>query len=463
MIPFDNVVTAQLQHFSFGDQRLNQRCCQCIAQIDECGAHHSFPRIFKAPHQLKAFYRLMNHSGVTPEALLNSYRQGLIEQVSQTASKQGVPELYLFSDSTFCTYNERKKLQLGYLETPKGNGLLLHTGILATAQWTPLGVVAQEVIVRDKADFGKSRRRFSRPFEEKESFKWVQSIDWAQQLFEQTGVRAIQVMDREADIADLFNYALAKEQLFIIRAWHDRQVVGSSLKLWDYIGQQAPAKQLQRQLLDSKGKPHMVNCQLRYATVALPAITQSLQVVHLKALDTADIGLEETEWLLATNVPITQAEQAERCLDAYTHRWRICEDFHKCLKTGCSVQQRQFDSLKPLATVITLLSLTAIRLLRMRYLAQEQKDSPIGQVLNGPEIQLAEVLAQQYLTPTDLKHCQRSTVLWWVLLLGRLGGHQGYSQKGLPGWQTLFHGWNYFQALLKGINLSKNFFPNSGP
>jgi hypothetical protein len=44
-------------------------------------------------------------------------------------------------------------------------------------------------------------------------------------------------------------------------------------------------------------------------------------------------------------------------------------------------------------------------------------------------------------------------VLWWVLLMGRMGGHQGYKSKGLPGWQTLWKGISYFNSSLEGYSL----------
>ena len=112
---------------------------------------------------------------------------------------------------------------------------------------------------------------------------------------------------------------------------------------------------------------------------------------------------------------------------------------------------------------IALLSLVAIRLLRMRYLAQLDGEQPLDEAFQAEEVRLAQLLAPQYLKPSDLKHCRPGTILWGMLIIARMGGHQGFTNKGLPGWQTLYHGWNYFQTLLKGINLSKNFFADSDP
>jgi len=53
---------------------------------------------------------------------------------------------------------------------------------------------------------------------------------------------------------------------------------------------------------------------------------------------------------------------------------------------------------------------------------------------------LAKKLAEKYLKPIDKQLWGQYSNLWWLLLSGRMGGHQGFKQKGLPGWQTLWKG-----------------------
>ena len=78
MIPFDRMIVAQLDHFDFGDQRLNGRCSRCARQIIESGAQNSFPHIFKDPYQLKAFYRLMNNKKIDHADFLLVTKKGLL-------------------------------------------------------------------------------------------------------------------------------------------------------------------------------------------------------------------------------------------------------------------------------------------------------------------------------------------------------------------------------------------------
>lgn len=463
MIPID-IVSVQLKHLNLGDLRLNKRMRKSFTKILEVGANHSFPNIFKDQFDLKGFYRLMNNMKVTPEGLYESYQKGLIELVQ---SHQELPEynrLYCFSDTTFGKYNNRKGLQLGYIEYPTDNGCVIHSAVLTDKNFVPLGLASQEIIVRDLVNYGKRHERHQRKFEEKESFKWVKPIAFTEKLTQQTVAQVIHVMDREADIAEVFNTAIARNQFVLIRVKHNRTIVNEDILLKESLRQQSDYHKVTRQLLDAKGKAHEVWCEVRYAKIETKKINAPLWVIYLKAVAPVDEKstileeLEELEWFMATNSPVDNNNIADELVDAYTHRWRTTEDFHKCLKTGCSIEKRQFEDLKSISNVIAMLSLVAIYLLRMRHLAQTNPDANVDQILDTTSVKLANVLAQKHLKPIDFKFCKSNTTLWLVLLIGRLGGHQGIKQKGIPGWQTLFKGWKYFQTLLHGINLSKNFF-----
>lgn len=82
-----------------------------------------------------------------------------------------------------------------------------------------------------------------------------------------------------------------------------------------------------------------------------------------------------------------------------------------------------------------MLAIVTVKLLRSRFFAINQ---PITEVVpDEKEVRFIHILAEQYLKPIDLTIATKETVLWWILLLGRMGGHQGFKQKGLPGWQSM--------------------------
>lgn len=460
MIPLDAITSKQIQYFDFGDARLNKRAQLCFTRFDEMGPGHTFPDIFKNKKELKGFYRFVNNSLVKRECIFAGYQKGLVSLVKTESGMMEQPCLYLFQDTTYGKYHNRKGLELGYLETLSDNGVVIHNGILTDTRFNPLGIPIQEFIVRDRADYGKRHQRKEKSFEQKESYKWTSSIKWAHTFEQQTGKKVIQVADREADIADLFNYALAHKQSFIIRAQWDRRLeAGRASYLFAFMRRQPIQGHITVPLLDDKGKRHEVTFSVRFSTVKLKDASAPIQYIWFEQLQLYEGQKELSTYILATDLPVCSTQEAEHILHIYTHRWRTCEDFHKCLKTGCAIEQRQIENVSALKNALAMLSLMAIRLLRMRHMALINAQAPVTEVLEENEIPLARHLAEKYLKPIDLTFAPKETVLWWVLLLGRLGGHQGFKHKGMPGWQTLWKGWLYFRTLQEGINMSKNFAP----
>ena len=202
------------------------------------------------------------------------------------------------------------------------------------------------------------------------------------------------------------------------------------------------------------GKTYLAKCSIASQSFRLRGITKEITCVWL-AEEEPQEGEAATEWFLLTDLPAGTKEEAVRIIDIYTKRWTI-EDYHKCYKTGCNIEKRQFQSLKTLTTVIGLLGLVAVELLRSRFLALHAPDVAIEQVIvNKQEVEFIHTLANKYLKPIDLTICKKGTVLWWTLLIARMGGHQGVRQKGMPGWQTLWNGYQYYQTLWIGYSLNK--------
>jgi hypothetical protein len=458
------VIEAQLKAHRLGDKRLDRRCAQVQQDLLKGHTSHSFPQLFNQPYQLKAFYRLLLNPKLTPQAIQKGYQRGLLEWVRKQPERPNAQDQhywFLFQDSSFGKYHNHS-LELGYIQNADDNGLLLHHGILTDHQFVPLGLPIQTFLVRNRAEYGKSEERKKRPFADKESAKWIASIDWARRFSRQSGHQLVQVCDREADLNEVLNYSLKARQPFIIRANHDRRLHDSALTLSSYEQGIAVVHTSQRVLLDSQGKKHSCNCKIRYGRLALRGLDKPINVVYLQQLDPIQ-DQELAHWTVLTSLPIQDLSDALAVLDGYCHRWPTCEDFHKCLKSGCAIEDRHLHSQQALFGAISLLSLVAIGLLRLRHLAVATPDSAVESVLEANEQEVATKLAGRYLTKTDKTHCQQGSVLWFVLLLARMGGHQGIRQAGLPGWQTIWRGYQQFSLLVDGYTMSKNEYSERKP
>lgn len=456
-------IELQKEAMQFGHTDRKARYERVMSLLDQKNCSVSFPFLFKDQYQLKGFYRFINNSGVTHSSFLTGYQQGLIRYANeQTDSKQA---WLLIQDTMLTDYNSRA-LDLGYTQTEKSNGFLLHHGLLLDEGAIPLGLLHQQVIHRERSGFGKAKLWNSKPTADKESNKWIEALATGVAFSEATGRDLIHIMDREADIIDVINYCHQnKGQHFIIRARHDRSTLSRHQKdkaeapelfrLFHLMRSLPQPSLIRRTLRDEKGKPYEAECDLNYHLFNFRDINQPVTCVWVRERE-ATQSKPPAEWFLLTSLTASNHEQAGQIADCYSKRW-VVEDFHKCYKTGCSIEERQFDSRKALTTVIGMLALQAVILLRTRYYARQQPDAPFETVITDKtEQQLAKAIAATYLKPADEKDSKPFTTLWWLLLLGRMGGHQGLRQKGLPGWQTLWKGYAHFQSLLTGFRIAHN-------
>lgn len=456
------VIEEQIKGLSFSDDRLRQRYESCLLMIECKDWSQSFPTLIKSSYALKGFYRFINNSRVTQSTFIEGYKSGLSSYSKQQADQESA--WYLIHDTMYVEFNDRE-LDLGYTQGKDSNGFLLHHGLLLDQDYVPLGLLHQDVIHRDRADFGKREDCKKKVIDDKESSKWLAGIQSGKSFSEATDRKLIHLLDREADIADVINLFLSKGHEgsgFIIRARHDRSTLThtqrdreenvSLFRLFKQIKESNQSKIIKRTLRNQAGKSYEAECWLRYESYKFRGIESAITCVFLEEVSTTEES-KMTGWYLLTDLSVRNFEEAEQIVENYTKRWTI-EDFHKCYKTGCSIEKRQFDSRGPLCTVIGFLGLLAIQLLRSRYLAKVSPESSFECVV--PQLQaqeLARKVAKKYLMPIDLTIAREGTVLWWILLLGRMGGHQGFKSKGMPGWQTLWKGMNYFNTLLEGYEM----------
>jgi hypothetical protein len=111
-------------------------------------------------------------------------------------------------------------------------------------------------------------------------------------------------------------------------------------------------------------------------------------------------GEEPLEWVLLTSLPVENAAQAWQCMEWYTMRWTV-EDFHRCLKTGCSLEKRHLQSYENLTRLLGLVGPLAVRLLVLRSCARQTSQGAATGILPAFWLRVLELFTHRPLHSLD--------------------------------------------------------------
>jgi hypothetical protein len=463
-----------IKHFA-GAELSDVRRCQRVITIAEAMAASpgaSLPQIFAHPYDLKAAYQFFKHEEATPDNLQAGHREQvllemekpgrylLLEDTSEIlASENGsVPGLGPIGSS--------KQAQIGFLLP----SVLALRWPAAPDQPPPrrptveiLGLADQQYHVRRPRPAGaepfKSARR-RRPAAELETSLWEQASRRIGSAPERQDIEWIKVSDRGADLYDHHCECQKQNQRFITRANQDRILVNStgerSGKLFATLQAGASGGEMKLKLRTRAGQA------AREATVKVsfqPVLLRSTQVVGHAAGTRPALactavrvwepqpppGVKALEWVLLTDLPVRDFEQACEIAQMYATRW-LEEEFHKALKTGMDAESLQLTTAHEWFAAIAIKSVAALRLIQLREQMRLTPQAPAECAgLNELELEVLRVRSgKPLLTAQEV-----------ALAIGRLGGHLNRKSDGQPGWITLWRGWQVLQTLVEGALIAR--------
>jgi hypothetical protein len=150
-------------------------------------------------------------------------------------------------------------------------------------------------------------------------------------------------------------------------------------------------------------------------------------------------------WILLTSLPCRTLAQARQIVGRYTARWWV-EEYHKALKSGTGVQDSQLASGGRLEPLIAVLAVVAVRLLNTKMLARSRPEGSEAQESFGPEA--LELLEKKFGKPKGgWTNCQV------LIATARLGGFLARKHDGMPGWQTIWRGWQRLMWMCEGLQI----------
>ena len=155
-------------------------------------------------------------------------------------------------------------------------------------------------------------------------------------------------------------------------------------------------------------------------------------------------GTKAARWVLLCSEEVGDFHAAWEALEHYEKRWLI-EEFHKALKSGCRLEERQYETARRLEAVTGVLGIVAVRLLQLKMLARNEPQRPAEQAVPRRWIQMLQSLRKRRLkAPWSVRDFYRE--------LAKLGGFLGRKSDGEPGWMTLWRGFEKLHLCLRGAD-----------
>lgn len=430
----------------FGDTRLDRRLVE-IATAFMCAPEGSIPKACGRWPLAKAAYRLFDNKRVLPELIYEAHRKQVVERCRSQAVVLAV------ADTTMLDYTDHEHIKgLGYLADDAHQGLLVHPTLAITPERVPLGLIDQQVWVRDRADYGKSKKGYKKlATSEKESQKWINSLRATNRLQEELGENGPQVVgifDREGDTYDTLREGVAATTRcdFLIRAARNRRVEHPQKYLWEQLESQLVAAEIEIQVPRKPGqKSRSATLGIHFAEVTIRPpterkISEGLEPVKAFAVYAHEVSTPPTEgdrvsWMLLTTVPVTSVDDALRMVHWYTCRWTI-EILFRVLKSGCQIEERQLESKDRLTRCLAVDIIVAWRILYLTTVGRTTPNLPCTVVFEDNEWKAVWTFVHR--TPQVPE--APPTLREMVRMVGSLGGHLGRKQDKEPGPMVMWRG-----------------------
>jgi hypothetical protein len=439
-------------HFAaanLGDRRRTQRLIHLATQI----ALHpsgSFPQQTESWNDLRAAYNLFDCADVTFEAIASPHWE---------LTKKTVGERFLIiADTTEIDYGPTRQIaDLASVGSGVGRGFHLHSGLMVSCDDDQVyGLAGQLIYHRQPIPKGETRtERLQR--DDRESQIWAQLT--TQIGSPPPGRTWIQVVDRGADDFEFFYNCQQVGHQWVARVKNLHRIIlnpdGAEQTLHSYL---RSLPEVGGYTLKLRARPNQParTAKLVIAFGAMTMPTPKLKspllkrvkpnpipmhVVWVREVD-APAGVEPIEWVLYTSLLVADLEDAMTVVGYYEKRWLI-EEWHKALKTGLQVENRQLKTSHRLEAMMGVMSVAAVRLFQLK-----------AEARTSPERPAADVLPPRYVTMLQAARKLSSAV---VLTVGRffrelamMGGFLGRRHDGEPGWITIWRGWDKLQTMLRG-------------
>jgi hypothetical protein len=298
---------------------------------------------------------------------------------------------------------------------------------------------------------------------DRESEIWGKVIDQVGQPDE--GVELVHVMDRGADNFEVYCHCQEQGTDWVVRVTQKSRNIltseGERISLKHYLETLPLAGVYELALRARPGQAaRTARLEVRFGGLEVPSPFHKspylkridpgpipMRVVQVREVD-APADVEPIEWVLLTSLAVKDFEDAWLVIDYYEKRWLI-EEWHKALKTGCRVTERQLKTKDRLEAMVGLMSVVSVRLLQLKSVARTAPGRPARRLIPGRWIRMLQAVRK------NLKKTVSLTIGQFYRELAKLGGFLGRKSDGEPGWITIWRGWQRLHLLVRGAELAQ--------
>jgi hypothetical protein len=439
---------AQFGRCRLGNRRRTARLVRYAAQV-AADPSSSTPRQTECWDDCKAAYRLIENEAVAFAAITAPHYQ---------ATRQRSQGTWLLIGDTTETHFPRKQVRgLGPTGNGRGRGFLLHSSLMVRPDGKEIVGLAGQVIryrrpVKREPGGAQRMRRADR-----ESVMWGQVVDQVGAAPE--GVRFLHVFDRGGDQFELYCRMMLHHTGWVVRACQlPRHILTPErvkMPLAKYLDMlpvvttytvDLPANQQQ--------KARTAEMEVRFGPLTVPRPKHVSQWIKESGIVEIPMwvveareshpprGAKGARWVLLCSEEIRDLPAALQSLDYYQKRWLI-EEFHKALKSGCRLEERQYKTAERLELITAVLSVVAVRLLQLKTMARQEPERLAEQMVPLRWIRMLRSLKKR--PPIGAW-----TVREFYRELAKLGGFLGRKSDGEPGWMTLWRGFEKLHLCLRG-------------
>ena len=415
--------------------------------------------------EAKAIYRMVDNEALTDEIIIETAKKSTIERIIQSEEKT----ILAVQDTTTLNYSGLKATTgLGEIGgNDNSRGLIAHSTIAVLPSGLPLGLLDQEIWARMPGEKNKDQ---TRPIEEKESYKWIRAMENSNSGIPEN-IKVVNVCDREGDMFEFFAAAMESNKKYLVRAVANRKTEEG--KLFDTVKGIDPAGVIVVDIpRDTRNnvKARKAALEIRYTKnkILVPQLLKNrykgkdsieLYIVHaqetqlpkeyLSENENTEIstGKDPIEWLLVTNVPTETFDKAVERIKWYIQRWKI-ERFHYVLKSGCEVEELQFETAERIIILVLMYSIIAARLLCITYVARTNPEISCEAVLEDYEWEILYCMANKTKKLPEKVPTAKEAVFY----LAKLGGFLGRKGDKDPGVKVVWRGYRELDTVVQYAN-----------